>query len=119
MALHGRISIRIFTLVLLGCAVLGRISGQTISISSVAVGNGIADDTTSIQTAINASPVGALIDFGSASKTYLVSDTIYFPGNRTYSGTATLKLAAAPQSGYPLIMLPYTNADHIGITGLT
>ena len=104
---------------LLFCCIAGHLGAQTINIPAVATGDGAADDTVSIQTAINSSPLGAVIDFGSASKIYRVTNTITFPGGRTYTGAATIKLALAPNGGLQLIMLPLGNADDTTISGLT
>lgn len=49
-----------------------------------AKGDGVTDDTTAIQNAINASPVGSVIFFPAG--TYMISAILTFLPNRTYSG---------------------------------
>jgi hypothetical protein len=111
----------LFVLVPLACCTWGGLNAQTqtINIAAVAFANGFTDATSAIQTAINDSEVGAVINFGGATQIYSVSNTIYFPGGRTYSGAATIKLSTAPTPGYPLIELPYGNANNTTISGLT
>lgn len=50
-----------------------------------AKGDGVADDTTFIQNAINLSPVGGVVFFPTG--TYMISSILTFLPNRTYAGT--------------------------------
>jgi hypothetical protein len=112
----------IFVAVLLSsCSSDNKPNGPTVNIPSIAVGNGMADDTAAIQKAINGAVPGTVINFGDRSKTYAVSATITFPSDLSYWGnSATIKLIAPSSTGSssPLISLPSGNADNITIHGL-
>ena len=64
-----------------------------------AVGDGLVDDTEHLQAAIAACPPGGALDFDTASKTYLISSSLDFRPNCTYSGEATIKMSATPKPG--------------------
>ena len=64
-----------------------------------AVGDGVTDDTTALQAAINALPEGGTLNFGTAGKTYLTG-ALTLLANRTYTGKATLKMKASVTNSF-------------------
>ena len=92
--------------------------GQTVDITAVATGNGVTDDTAAIQAAISGSPTGATIAFG-IGKTYLVSQALELSSNRTYSGSAALKMNPATPASPGQVLLHAPAGDNITLDGLT
>ena len=76
------------------------------------VGDGVSDDTTAIQNAINALPVNGRLNFGSSSNTYLCG-AITLTAGRTLVGQATLKLKNTTNTSF------ITLASNAVIDGLT
>lgn len=79
-----------------------------------AIGNGVADDTAAIQSAINALPVaGGLIYFPAG--TYIISASLSVTVSKTiFDGTGSVLKAAAGLSGSPFIT--FRNVDYCQIT---
>lgn len=99
----------------LACAGAG---AQTISVQSYgAIGNGSSDDTSALQNAINAAPVGSTIDFGSG-KIYLVSKTILLKSHHSYSGSSTIRLSNRTASGSAVFSLRDTQPTTVSISGV-
>jgi parallel beta-helix repeat protein len=112
----------VFAIALVFICVCDRLDAETINIPSIAIGNGIADDTAAIQNAIHRAAAGSTISFGPSSQVYSVSSTLSFPGGVTYNGTGATIQFSGPSTagaGYPLISLPNGNANNITISGLT
>ena len=97
------------------------VQGQSriVSVSAFgAQGDGVRDDTSAIQAAIDQSPASSTIDFGDASKTYRISQTLVLRPDRTYSGQATLRMAPNAVPGTPMARLLYGQSDNVTISGL-
>jgi hypothetical protein len=85
---------------------------------SGAIGNGVIDDTAAIQTAIDQSPLGSIVDFG-RGLTYRITKPLILRMARTYTGSSTIKLDPQAERGTPVAILPYGQDRHVQIEGLT
>jgi hypothetical protein len=83
-----------------------------------AAGNGVIDDAAAIQSAIDTSPLGAVIDFGSGF-TYRITNPLTLRPARSYIGSSKIKMDNGTAHGTPIAILPYGQAVHIRIEGLT
>jgi hypothetical protein len=83
-----------------------------------AVGNGSVDDRAAIQHAIDSSPPGVTVDFGSG-RTYLIGSSVTLAPNRVYSGASTIKLAGYAPAWSTIFSAGYGASDNITISGLT
>jgi len=84
-----------------------------------ATGNGQTDDTNAIQSAINALPSGATLNFGDASKTYLISRMLILKPSAAYAGEATIRLRSSASLGTVMAALMSGGSDDVTVTGLT
>jgi len=83
-----------------------------------AIGDGITDDSAALQNAIDGLPTNAVLDFGGASFTYLISRPLTLHPNSAYTGAATIKMSSsAPVT--PIAILAYGQASNVTIDGLT
>jgi parallel beta-helix repeat protein len=83
-----------------------------------ATGNGVIDDTAAIQAAIDNSPLGGTVEFG-RGLTYRITAPLTLRRARSYIGASTIRMDPAAESGTPIGVLPYGQAAHVRIEGLT
>jgi len=103
---------------------VGLSAAQSFALSSPspipgAAGNGLADDTSAIQSAINQLTPGATLNFGGTTFTYLISSTLVLAPGVNYTGTATILMKASATPGTPMMVLNYGRTDNTTITGIT
>jgi nitrous oxidase accessory protein NosD len=75
-----------------------------------------ADDTDCIQTAIDHSTPGAVIDFGSGR--FHIKRTLKLKANRTYTGSATIQMDARTAPGSPVAIVDASESNDLAIEGL-
>lgn len=84
-----------------------------------AKGDGKTDDTAALQLAINSTPPGGSLTFGSAGNTYLISARLVFQPNRTYQGQSTILMSSSAPAHTAIAMLAYAASNNVTFTGLT
>lgn len=114
-------AIRAILVVCLACVLSLSLYGQTVlSVAQFgAVGDGRADDSNALQNAINALPLGATLDFGSAMKTYQISRRLTLKPGCNYGGRATIRMSGAAPLYTQIAVLKYQATDNVKIDGLT
>lgn len=84
-----------------------------------AVGNGVADDTAALQTAINATPPGATLTFGGPSQVYLISSRLVFQPGRIYTGQGTIRMSSAAPAHTAVAKFAYNASTYFTLSGIT
>jgi len=84
-----------------------------------AQGNGVADDTAALQTAINSTAAGSVLTFGGPGNVYLISARLIFLPGRAYQGQGTIRMNPATASHTAIAKLSYGAANQVSISGIT
>jgi len=92
---------------------------QTNVSSFGAKGDGKTDDTAALQRAINSTPPGGTLTFGSAGNVYLISARLVFQPNRTYQGQSTILMSSGVPAHTAIAKLAYGAANSVTFSGLT
>jgi len=83
-----------------------------------AAGDGLVDDASAIQKAIDDSPESSTIDFGEG-KTYRIGRTVRLQPNRIYRGASAIVMSTTAVPGSPMLVLSYGQSQSVILDGLT
>lgn len=84
-----------------------------------ATGDGQSDDTSALQRAINSTPAGGTLTFGTSNKVFLISSRLVFQPNRIYQGQGTIRMKSGTAPHTAIAKLSYNAANNTTINGIT
>ncbi len=65
-----------------------------------AKGDGQSDDTNALQSAINSTPAGGTLTFGTSNKVFLISSRLILQPNRIYQGQGTIRMKSGTAASH-------------------
>ena len=84
-----------------------------------AKGDGQSDDTNALQSAINATPAGGTLTFGTSNKVFMISSRLILQPNRIYQGQGTIRMKSGTAPHTAIAKLSYNAANNTTINGIT